>query len=420
MSRERDPLRVFIVNQFLHWFIVGISFPVLILILLEKGIDLFGAGTIMACYSATTIILELPTGGLADTIGRKKTYLISTCFALCAAVALLISWDLVTGALALIIYGVARALSSGSMDAWFVDEYKKAHGEEGLQKALAKAGVFLPLAIAAGSLLGGALPMFFGALQVGDTGPYSFNILLMIALLFVQLIVTAIIVREAPCPVGGRAFSLEKLKEVFAVSARHGLHNRITLVLLLSMAALGFGVMSIELLWHPRVQEISVATDTWVLGLLAAAYFLASAMGSLAATRLSDRTSQVWTMAALRLATGIIFIFFALQTQLFGFALFYVVLYFVASVGDSPHAALYNAQAPSEVRATLLSLQSLVIQLGALVGSLVLGFVASNASISVAWIVGGAVVCASCLCYVYLGGLMRRRGHTKDQGSHSQ
>lgn len=401
MLEGRDPLRVYIINQFLHWFIIGISFPVLILILLEKGIDLFGAGTVMACYSATTILLELPTGGLADTIGRKKTYLISACFSLLAAAALLISWDLVTAAIALIIYGVARALSSGSMDAWFVDEYRRTNGEAGLQKALAKAGAFIPLALAAGSLLGGALPMILGAVHVGDAGPFSCNILLMIFLLVAQIAITSIIVREPPCPVGGRVFSIAKMKHILAVSAQHGVRNRTTLLLLISMAALGFGIISIELLWQPRVQEITGTADTWTLGLLAAAYFLASSLGSLAATRLPE-DSQMWTMAALRLATGIVFIFFALQTRIFGFALFYIVLYFIASVGDSPHAALYNAQAPSEVRATLLSLQSLVMQIGAMAGSLVLGFVASTSSISVAWIIGGVVVSTSCFCYIYL------------------
>jgi MFS family permease len=390
----RDPLKVYITNQFLHWFIIGISFPVLILILLEKGIDLFGAGTALACYSATTILLELPTGGLADTIGRKRTYLLSCMFSLFAGFALIVSWDLLTAALALVIYGIARALSSGTMDAWFVDEYKKEHGEQGLQKALAKAGFYTPLAIALGSLLGGALPMVFGTIHIGNAGAYSFNLVL-----------------EAAPKGGGKAFSPAKLKEVLVVSAKYGFNNRITRVLLISMAVLGFGIMSIELLWQPRVQEIIGESDTLVLGILAAGYFFASALGSLAATRLPEE-NQAWTMAGIRLASGLIFIIFALQAKLFGFALFYVLLYFVASVGDSPHAAIYNAQAPSEVRATLLSLQSLVMQLGAMTGSLVLGFVAQATSISTAWIVGGAVVAASCLCYVYLADLMRKAKKT--------
>lgn len=107
-------------------------------------------------------------------------------------------------------------------------------------------------------------------------------------------------------------------------------------------------------------------------------------------------------MAAIRFITGLVLIALAMQTQLYGFAMFYVVLYFVASVGDSPHAALYNSQTPSEIRATLLSLQSLVMQVGAVAGSLVLGFAAASTSISVAWTVGSVVVATSCLCYIYL------------------
>jgi MFS family permease len=406
MSADRDPLRVYIINQFLHWFIIGISFPVLVLILLEKGIDLFGAGTVLACYSATTILLELPTGGLADTIGRKRTYLLSCLFSIIAGAALLFSYDLATAALAMVIYGVARALSSGSMDAWFVDEYTRLHGDAGLQKALAKAGAFLPLALAAGSLLGGMLPMVLGSVHVGDSGEYSCNLIIMITLMVAQVAITSAIVRESAPPSGGRAFSLRKLKEVISISAHLGSRNRITSALLVSVAAMGFGIMSIELLWQPRVEEISGNVDTVVFGVLAACYFAASSLGSLAATRLPDG-NQAWSMAGIRLATGIVFIVFALQARLFGFALFYVVLYFVASVGESPHAALYNSQAPSEARATLLSLQSLVLQVGALAGSLVLGLVAETFSIQTAWFIGAAAVMASSLCYVYLSGRVR-------------
>ncbi|GAH25588.1 unnamed protein product, partial [marine sediment metagenome] len=47
----------------------------------------------MAIYSGTVVILELPTGGLSDTIGRKKVYLISLMIKFGAAFVLLIAQD---------------------------------------------------------------------------------------------------------------------------------------------------------------------------------------------------------------------------------------------------------------------------------------------------------------------------------------
>jgi DHA1 family quinolone resistance protein-like MFS transporter len=51
---------------------IGIIFPVLSLAIIEKGLDYFQLGILMAVYSGVTVLLELPTGGLADSIGRKR------------------------------------------------------------------------------------------------------------------------------------------------------------------------------------------------------------------------------------------------------------------------------------------------------------------------------------------------------------
>ena len=68
---------MFSLNQGFHWFIIGLIIPITALLQLEKRLDLFQIGIVMAVYGTTVILLELPTGGLADAIGRKRVYLIS-------------------------------------------------------------------------------------------------------------------------------------------------------------------------------------------------------------------------------------------------------------------------------------------------------------------------------------------------------
>lgn len=93
--------------------------PVIALLQLEKGLNLFQIGISMAIHSGTVVILELPTGGLSDTIGRKKVYLISLMIKFVAVFVLLIAQDFQGIILGLLLFGMARAFSSGSMDAWF-------------------------------------------------------------------------------------------------------------------------------------------------------------------------------------------------------------------------------------------------------------------------------------------------------------
>ena len=117
----KDLVFVYAFNQSVHWFTIGLIFPVLILIILEKGIDIFEAGVAVAAYSATTIMLEIPTGGTADIIGRKRVYMISLLALFLAGLALLMSWDFATIMFAVVLNGVARALSSDTTDALFID-----------------------------------------------------------------------------------------------------------------------------------------------------------------------------------------------------------------------------------------------------------------------------------------------------------
>lgn len=105
------------------------------------------------------ILLELPTGGLSDSIGRKKVYQYSLAVSFLSGTTLLLATGLEMLLIGFCRYGVARALSSGSMDAWFVDEFKAKEPGGDLQKALAKANFFIPMGLGAGSLIGGVLPM---------------------------------------------------------------------------------------------------------------------------------------------------------------------------------------------------------------------------------------------------------------------
>jgi len=137
---KQQLLKIFIINQTFHWFIVGIIVPVIALLQLEKGLNLFQIGISMAIYSGTIVLLELPTGGLSDTIGRKKVYLISLMIKFGAAFVLLITQDFQGIISGFLLLGMARAFSSGSMDAWFVDEFHLINPKGNLQEALAIAG----------------------------------------------------------------------------------------------------------------------------------------------------------------------------------------------------------------------------------------------------------------------------------------
>lgn len=404
----RKVLRTYLINQSVHWFIIGLTFPVLILLVMEKGLDITQAGAALAAYSATTILLELPTGGIADSIGRKRTYIISIGIQLAGGLALLLSFDLATVLLATVIMGAARAFSSGSMEAWFIDEYRRADPGANIQRALARAGMFIPLGLGAGSLVGGIIPSLGGLWSgVLPLSTYSMNLVAMEAMLAVQLLLTVALVREDMTGRGGSVRSgLGKFPEVLSASFQHGVRNRTVLALLLATLLFGVALSSIELLWQPRVAAILGTTElSWVLVVLAAGYFFSASAGSTLSPRvcalLRERYARV--VFAFRLLAGVLLFMLALQDSILGFTLFYFLILMTEGVADSPDATMYNAELPSTVRSTMLSFKSLVLQMGGMIGSLLIGYLAGAFSIPLAWMVASVVLGASSLTYLYLG-----------------
>lgn len=416
-------LRAYLINQTAHWFIVGLLFPVLILLVLDKGLGLFEAGTIMAIYSGTAVLMELPTGGLADSIGRKKVYLISISIHIMAVMTFLVSFSYLTVALAALLMGLGRALSSGTIDAWFVDEYKAAAPGENLQKALAKANMFIPLGLGLGSLIGGILPMTLGAYLNSQLGLTIFGANLIIVLFadILQMLITDAIVKEKVIRPGegGIREGFRRVPSIISSSITYGVRNRSVLVLLLVMMAFGFAISGLELLWQPRVSAImGDGAQTWVMGVLAAAYFVVSAAGSFLATPFCRmvKDDYVRAMGLLLIAMGVLIAVLAMQSEILLFSLFYLLVYLVLGMTQSPYGSLYNDEVPTEQRSTMLSFQSLVMQGGGLGGSVVLGFVAGASGIPAAWFVAAMVVAFSSLGFFYLRAYKARVPTPKEEG----
>jgi DHA1 family quinolone resistance protein-like MFS transporter len=408
MTRKKL-LSVYTLNQTFHWFIVGLLIPVMVLLQLEKGLDLFQIGITIAIYSGTVILLELPTGGLADAIGRKRVYLISLVMSFLAGLVILIAWNFTTMAVGTFFMGVARALSSGSMDAWFIDEFNKIEPEGNLQEALAKVGTFIPGGLGVGSLIGGLLPMSLGKIisQVPGFGVYSANLITMNTLVIVQFLLTSMLVVEHLHP--DRSSNIwsgfKQTPEVISTSLQYGVKNRIILMLLVSALAWGLGLSGLENLWQPHVKNILGSdSQTWIFGLLSAGYFLAGSLGYILITPICKLFNNNYpqVLFGTRLLMGTFFFLLALQGNLAGFAVFYLTLFVFNGMSNPPHAAIFNAQIPEAKRSTLLSFESFFLQIGVLFGSLIMGYISNTVSIPIAWFFGSGIWGVSSLVYFFL------------------
>jgi MFS family permease len=141
----------------LRWFQSGLLIPVISLLMVTRGLSLVEIGLVASVQGVVVLLLELPTGGLSDSLGRRPTQLLAYVFAV-AGLATLYVADSVGGfVLATALTAIFRALDSGPLEAWFVDTTHAGAPDARIESGLAAGSSVLSLAIAGGALLSGAL-----------------------------------------------------------------------------------------------------------------------------------------------------------------------------------------------------------------------------------------------------------------------
>ena len=135
---------------------MGLTVPVVALALIDRDMDLFQISLLFGVYSVTTMAMELPFGGLADNIGRKPVFMSAVVASLISLVIFLSSNDFFVLILSFAFIGFGRALRSGTLDAWFVENFKVMAPNVDVQPALAKAQWANAMGLAFGAICGGA------------------------------------------------------------------------------------------------------------------------------------------------------------------------------------------------------------------------------------------------------------------------
>jgi DHA1 family quinolone resistance protein-like MFS transporter len=401
--------RVYYLSVFLFWLAIAITLPLMVLILQSRGVDLFQIGLLMGAYSATIVLLEVPTGGLADAIGRKRVAMLAYSIIMVSGFVLLFSFSFPAFLMAFVLSGIGRALASGSLDAWFVDALLEVDPEIDIQPQLAKAGTIALVALGLGTLLGGMLPKALSFLPAEGTAvltPFSSTIVVSGIILAVLLALIAIFV-EDPRSTSERGTwkdGFGQVPEIVRDSFSASRSNPTIILLLGVTLASGLALASIESFWSPRFADLIGGSEgnSLFFGALMTGAFLFGALGNIGSIPLGKLFKQRYgLMAAIfQGLQGAALILLAIQGTVGMSAAFFWMIYLSMGVVNSPLGTLMNEEIPSERRSSMLSVQSLAGYAGSIAGSILLGYVAKNVSISAAWIAAGIVLLVSLTLYL--------------------
>lgn len=419
MTGSLDPRaasRRFAMAAFLFWLPVGLYLPSQVLLITERGMSLAVVAGLFAVHSLTVSVLELPTGGLSDVIGRRTVLAAAGVLNLTALSLLAVGGTVWVLVLAMVLMGSGRALSSGPAEAWYVDTVQAHAGPDAeLRRGLARGGTAAAGALAVGTLCGGSLPWLLGlgpdlgarlsAATGGTLLPLSVPMLLgtAVGVVFTAYVLTAL--PEPPRPPATLRGVLRGVPVTVLDGLRLGTRDALIRRILLTSGAAGTALATIELLAPGRAATVTGAPESGALlfASLACAGFVCTALGShcgpLTARLIGSRERAVLASVSVS-AAGLLLLGITMlwngPTALALAATGYALVYFGFGATRPNQNELLHQRITSGGRATALSVQSLALQLcGALAG-----LIAGNLPIGpLPWLLFGTVLVAAAVLW---------------------
>ncbi|TFC25148.1 MFS transporter [Cryobacterium sp. TMT1-3] len=381
---QRIYLTLMLGNTLAASFIWGIN----TLFLLDAGLSNFEAFAANAFFTVGMVIFEIPTGVVADTVGRKVSYLLGT---ITLSVTTGLYWMLwlwhspfVWWALVSVLLGLGFTFFSGAVEAWLVDALAFTGYTGSLEAVFGRGLVVTGIAMFTGSVLGGVIA------QATNLGvPF----LVRAGVLVVMFIFAYMVMRDLGFTPDRSAGPLKATRNVLTQSVEHGLRKRsVRYVIFSAPFAGGVGIYAFYALQPYLLQLYGDPTAYSIAGLAAAVLSLAQVGGGLLAPRIRSlfdkRTSMMLVAGLISIGT---LVALGLNGVFWLAVVLLVVWGFVFAVAGPVRQAYLNDMIPSKQRATVLSFDSLFGSLGGVVIQPALGRAADLQGYGPSLVIGAVV-----------------------------
>ena len=381
---QRIYLVLMLGNTLAASFIWGIN----TLFLLDAGLTNFEAFAANAFFTVGMVVFEIPTGVVADTVGRKASYLLGTVTLSVTTALYWLLWlwqaPFVWWAVVSMLLGLGFTFFSGAVEAWLVDALAFTGYTGSLEAVFGRGLVVMGVATFVGSVLGGAVA------QATDLGvPFLLRAVVLVAMFVFALLVMKDLGFSPDHSMG----PLAATRNVLTQSIDHGLRKRsVRYVILSAPFASGVGIYAFYAL-QPYLLELYGDPSAYsIAGLAAAVLSLAQVAGGVLAPRLrglfARRTTTVIGASLISIATLILL---GINSAFWLAIVLLVVWGFVFAVAGPVRQAYLNDMIPSKQRATVLSFDSLFGSLGGVFVQPALGRAADLGGYGTSLVIGGIV-----------------------------
>jgi MFS family permease len=365
-SIQRTYLVLMLGNTLAASFIWGIN----TIFLLDAGLSNLEAFAANAFFAAGMVLFEVPTGIVADTVGRRASYLLGTVTLSASTLLYVVLWQIEAPfwqwALASLVLGLGFTFFSGAVEAWLVDALSATGFEGELEKVFGRGQIVSGAAMLSGSAAGG-----FIAQQTSLGAPFVLRGVVLIAMFAVAFRLMHDI--GFTPDKGGRPVA--EMRKIASASIEYGW--RVPAVKWLMVEALftgGVGFYGFYAL-QPYLLELYGDPEAYqIAGLVAAIVAGSQILGGIAAPLIRRlfrrRTSGLFATALLGvLSLGLIGL-----VDSFWAVIALIAVWGLAFAASMPIRQAYiNGMIPSRQRATILSFDSLMTSVGGVWAQPVLG-----------------------------------------------
>ncbi len=356
------------------------------LFLLDVGLTIFEVFVANAAFTAAMALFEVPTGVVADTRGRRISFLLSETTLAIGTLAYVgvaaVHGGVLAFSLAGVILGLGYTFYSGAVEAWVVDALKATGYRHELDDVFARAGVVSSVAMLVGTVAGGVLG------QIDLSVPYLVRTGLILLALTVGFR-TMHDIGFTPRTVQVRGIAAE-MRKVARAGVTYGWRApAVRLLVMESFIMWGFFAWA-WYAWQPYFLELYGQNAIWLSGVIAALFSCASIAGNTLVKRIAKPGRRRTTIllgasaatTATMIATGAIRSFW-ITVPVF-------LLGAVAGGVLQPIRQTYLHQSiPGSERATLVSFDALVGSVGSVGGQAGLGYLSQERSAPAGFVVGG-------------------------------
>nr|WP_319473212.1 MFS transporter [uncultured Sphaerochaeta sp.] len=336
-------------------------YPVYPLLFSKAGLSLSQISLLLAIWSIPVILLEIPSGVLADRWSRRYLLIISGVLrTLCFTIWLVLPPTFFVYALGFLAWGTAEALSSGAEEALLFDTLKLEGRQEAFETIYGRGMGTASVAVALSCFTGGFVAQRFG-----------FPIVLLVSVI-ASLSATGIVMGSNEVNLYKRRqeqhTSLSLVKEALVHISKKRSHVFMVLLLIIPISLPG--VLDE---YDPLIASSYGVTTTFV-GFWTGGRYLLESLGAFAAQYVSRKRAKVPVL--LCISGGVSLLLYAVFEKNFFLPLYFLFYFFLSAAGIIQENVVQQS-IEDQGRSTIHSYISLATDLHAMLVFLLLGTLVS-------------------------------------------